>query len=210
MEYKESKDIIQLLSNCNPFNPYKAVSIYQYGSHVYGTAGPQSDFDIIMVSPMEESYNQFHWQNLNCTVFSIKEFEQRLIEHDITMLECMFLPCEFIVKDKRQYNFEISKYVLRHSVSKKASNSFVKAKKKLTVEKSFNPYVAKKSLFHSLRIPIFGKQLAEFGKIVDYSAANHYWPQIRDCGHEDWSYYKKKYQPVFNNLMSDFRRVAPK
>jgi len=206
----EAKDVIQTLSNHNPFNPYKAYNIYQYGSHVYGTVGPQSDFDIIMISDLEEPYAQFHWQDFNCTVFDIREFEIRLRDHDMTMLECLSLPEEFIIKNKRPYELKVDLYELRRAVSKKASNSFVKAKKKLTVKESFNPYVARKSLFHALRIPMFGKQIAEHGKILDFSVANHYWPQIRDCGHDDWAYYKKKYQPIFNNIMSDFRKVAPK
>jgi len=206
----EHSEIIQILSIDNPFSPYKAINIYQYGSHVYGTVGPQSDFDIIMVSDIEEPYVQFHWNELNCTVFSIKEFEMRLQDYDMTMLECVCLPEKFIIKNKKHYEIIIDRYKLRSAVSKKASNSFVKAKKKLTVKESFSPYVARKSLFHALRIPMFGSQLAQHGEIIDYSAANHYWPAIRDCGHDDWGYYKKKYQPIFNSIMSDFRKVAPK
>ena len=204
--------IIECLLEDNPFNPYKAMNIYRYGSHVYGTVGPQSDVDIIMVSPIDEPYVQFHRGDFNCTTFSIQEFEKRLSEHDITMMECVFLPDNLIVKNDADYanGLEIDKYKLRRAVSEKASNSFVKAKKKFIVDESRNIYVGKKSLFHALRIPMFGKQLAEHGRIVDYGVANHYWPRIRDCDIDDWKYYKKMYQPIFNNIMSEFRKVAPK
>jgi len=208
----DDTQIIQSISQHNPFNVYKAINIYRYGSHVYGTVGPQSDIDIITVSDIEEPFVQFHYGDFNCTTFSIQEFEKRLSEHEMTMLECIFLPDNLIVKNKNRYadTFELNKYQLRTAVSHKASNSFVKAKKKLTVEADLNIYVGKKSLFHSLRIPMFGKQVAEHGRIIDYGVANHYWPMIRDCGHDDWGYYKKKYQPIFNSIMSDFRKMAPK
>jgi len=204
--------VIESLKRDNPFNPSKATNIYQYGSHVYGTVGPQSDFDVIAVSDIEESHIQFHWKDFNCTVFSTEEFETRLAEHDMTMLECIFLPDKFIISNCKDYRktFELDKYQLRRAVSKKASNSFVKAKKKLIVKESFDPYVAKKSLFHSLRIPIFGMQIAEYNRIIDYQAANQFWPQIRDCGHNDWGYYQKKFKPVFNKIMTEFRKRAPK
>ena len=204
--------ILKGLIKDNPFNPDKATHIYRYGSYVYGTVGPQSDIDIIMVSEIEEPYIQFHIGKLNCTTFSIKEFEKRLYEYDMTMLECIFLSDDFIIKSDHDYSdgFEIDKYKLRRAVAEKASNSFVKAKKKFIVEESRNIYVGKKSLFHSLRIPMFGKQLGIHGRIIDYSVANNYWPLIRDCDIDDWKYYKKKYQPIFNSIMSEFRKVAPK
>jgi hypothetical protein len=204
--------IIEGMANWNPFNPDKAINIYRYGSHVYGTVGTKSDFDIITVSDIEEPYVQFHYGDFNCTTFSIMEFERRLDDHEITMLECIFLPEKMIVRNEHNYSeiFKVDKYKLRHAVSKKASNSFVKAKKKFIIEVDRNIYVGKKSLFHSLRIPIFGRQLAQHGKVLDYSEANHYWPRIRDCKIEDWGYYKKTYQPILNDLMSKFRKVAPK
>lgn len=68
----------------------------------------------------------------------------------------------------------------------------------------------RKSLFHALRIPMFGEQIGKHGKIIDYGVANHFWPEIRDCAITDWKHYHKKYKPIFNGIMSNFRKVAPK
>lgn len=207
----DDDQILEGLVEDNPFNPQKAVAIYRYGSHVYGTAGPQSDVDIIMVSHIEEPYVQFHKGDLNCTVFSVKEFQKRLDGHDITMLECVFLPDRFIIQGKDyDWNAKIETYKLRRAISAKSSNSFVKAKKKFTIEEDRDIYLGKKSLFHALRIPMIGRQIAVLGRIVDYGIANHYWPEIRDCAIDDWKHYKKKYQPIYNGIMSEFRRAAPK
>lgn len=207
--------ILNTLLLKNPFNLDNAIGVYLYGSRVYGTYGVDSDYDLVMVSHIEEPFTQFKWSKLNCTVYSVIEFEKMLQAHEISALECLFLPPEFKYKHftDGQICFDASQidlYKLRHSISAKASNSFVKAKKKFIVPEDKDIYVGKKSLFHSLRIPIFGRQIAEHKRIIDYTAANHYWPAIRDCTIEDWDYYKKKYQSVYNNLMSDFRKAAPK
>lgn len=202
--------VLQLIKSENPFNLDKAYNIYLYGSRVYGTYDASSDYDYLMVSDIEEPYVQFKSGDFNVTAFSSVEWEKRIREHEISVLECLYLPEEMIIRNDRNWKVDIDGQILRRAVSAKASNSFVKAKKKFTIEEDRDIYVGKKSLFHALRIPMFGKQLAEFGRITDYSVANHYWNQIKGCGIDDWSYFQKKYKPVFNNLMSEFRKVAPK
>lgn len=203
--------VISRIVSDNPFNIDKATNIYLYGSRVYGTHNLASDHDYLMVSDIEEPYIQFKTGgDFNVTAFSFKEWAYRLERHEISVLECLYLPEHMIILNAREWPVEINQQTLRRAVSAKSSNSFVKAKKKFTVEEDRDIYVGKKSLFHALRIPIFGKQLAEFGRIVDYSAANRFWPKIRDCTREDWQYYQREYKKIHNSLMSDFRKVAPK
>lgn len=205
----ELQELTKTIEEHNPFNVDKAISLYLYGSRVYGTHDEKSDYDYLMVSGvLQEPFIQFKHDDLNVTVFSLDEWVKRLQEHEISALECLYLPKEMILKNNADFNVTIDSQVLRRAVSAKASNSFVKAKKKFTVENDI--YVGKKSLFHALRIPMFGEQLAKHGRIVDYTVANHYWNQIKGCGIDDWSYFQKKYKPVFNNIMSEFRKVAPK
>lgn len=197
----------------NPLHPINMSAIYRYGSYVYGTVNKQSDVDIICVSlAMDDPFIQYSDGAFNCTAFSEKEFLSRLNDHDITMIECISLPNKMIIKEKKNYaeHFELDLYKLRHAVSAKASNSFVKAKKKFIVPEDKNIYVGKKSLFHSLRLPMFGSQVAKHGRIVDFAEANHYWPEILNNPSENWEVYKKRYKPIFNNIMSEFRKVAPK
>lgn len=97
---------------------------------------------------------------------------------------------------------------LREEISKRASNSFVKCKKKLTVETN-EERIGLKSLFHSLRMIDFGIQIAETGRIYDFTASNHYLYDIFEIG-PNWDKLKEKYQPIYNQLSSKFREVAPK
>jgi hypothetical protein len=107
--------------------------------------------------------------------------------------------------EKHKFHFKLNNSLLRNEISAKSSNSWVKASKKLTVEKN-SEYIGKKSLWHSLRIVIFGIQIATKGKIVDYTAANYLYNEIINSGNDDWSYYKDKYQSVFNGLCTEFRK----
>ena len=208
----DDKEIINKLLN-NPLHPINMSAIYRYGSYVYGTVNDKSDVDIICVSlAMDDPFIQYSDGPFNCTAFSEEEFLNRLNNHDMTMIECMSLPNEMIIKNKKDYSkhFKLDLYKLRHSLSAKASNSFVKAKKKFIVPEDRNIYVGKKSLFHALRLPMFGSQVAKHGRVVDFSEANHYWPEILNNPSEDWNVYHKRYKPIFNNIMSEFRKVAPK
>lgn len=109
---------------------------------------------------------------------------------------------------KSHFNLDLDVTKLRHALSEKASHSFVKAKKKIDKEKDY--YIGRKSLFHSLRILTFGTQIAEMGAIVDYSAANHHWFDILNEPYYEWSWFDSKYGPVYNELATRFRKVAPK
>ena len=81
----------------------------------------------------------------------------------------------------------------------------MKCKKKLEIEDSYNPKVAKKSLWHSLRIIDFGIQIISFGKIEDYSSVNYLYSEIVESNQNKWDYFKKKYKPLYNSLKTKFR-----
>jgi len=208
--------LIKIL-NSEGIDDRKIFGLYQYGSQVYGCATEQSDFDYILVVdepiPNKEIKVEQSEINLpvNINIYNLVEFLSRIALHEIDALECAFLPTKNILYSSINFNdYIFRKDILRRSISEKASNSFVKAKKKLTVEKDFNPYIGKKSLFHSLRIINFGIQIARDGRISDYSAANNYWREIVENPENNWQYYKDKYQPVYNSMMTEFRKLAPK
>lgn len=190
-----------------------------YGSRVYGTAKPDADYDFIAVVPNNSriedgtGYHLFHDDgDLNLQVESRDTFQRHLTEHKVKALECWYMPHEMMPKKSimhvgANFKFKLDLRALRHEFSSKASNSFVKAKKKIEKEKDY--YIGWKSLFHSLRILNFGIQIAKDGKI-DFSAANEYWFDILNANQYDWTYFKNKYQPVYNGLATEFRKLAPK
>lgn len=190
--------------------------IAPYGSRVYGTATEESDYDFIAIDEGSWEKKEFVINNINITRYGINSFKDTLFQNEISALETWFLPvslCPDIEKLHKWFEgvpFLMNFGTLRSSISQKASNSWVKAKKKLTVKEDFNYWVGKKSLFHAFRILDFGCQIAETGKIFDYSHANNYWERIKAIDSADWQVYYDTFKKEFNELHSKFKKLAPK
>jgi len=183
--------------------------MFLYGSRVYGTNKENSDYDYIAVIPDNHGIvtgTEYRNDLLNVHMTTNQDFQTQLDQHKIQPLECWFLPGKAAARDR--FKFTLDKVKLRHELSEKASHSFVKAKKKIEVEKDF--YIGWKSLFHSLRILDFGIQIATSGRIEDYSRANHLWFEILESNQYNWAYFQEKYKPIYNQLASQFRLLAPK
>jgi len=181
------------------------LAIYPYGSHVYGTNTINSDEDYIVVVKDDISIPNDTIkinEQIDMTIYNENSFIDKIKQHEISILECLFLP-----KGQTEYNINYSDYFvldlskLRSSLSAKASNSFVKAKKKIA---KGDFYIGRKSLWHSFRIIMFGIQIAKHRKIIDYTVANYLYDDI--VNNKD----KSKYLGLHNQLMTEFRTLAPK
>lgn len=187
----------------------KVIAIVKYGSHVYGTNTYQSDNDyIVIVKDGTNHDDQYILHDGDYNVFSETHFQQLLNDQSIIAIEAFFTPSEKTIGNLNQFTYAVNKAKLRENISRNASNSFVKCKKKLTVETN-EERIGVKSLFHSLRMLTFGIQLAETGRITDFSEANHYLNEINEIGY-NWDKLKEKFQPIYNSLSTKFREVAPK
>jgi hypothetical protein len=195
---------------------------YPYGSQIYGTADEHSDRDYIVVDS-SSNFCEIQSSDATTTTYTPRRFQELIDAHEISVLECIFLPddkiCQkFIDDDGMEFqepihfppssSFILDLNKLRISLSAKSSNSWVKAKKKIDQHQEYR--LGRKSLFHALRILNFGLQIAERGRIVDYSASNHYLRKIQEQGFDSWQPYKDYWQPIFNELKTQFRFVAPK
>lgn len=175
--------------------------VFPYGSKVYGTNNEKSDTDLIVVVKGDQELEYgIHSDEMNVTVYSDKTFRNLLEKHHIAALECIF-------SNETEYEFKLNMTQLRRSISAVHSNSVVKCKKKLTEGPDYNPYIGKKSLFHALRILELGIQIAKHGRIIDFSASNHYLDIIMSI--DDWEILKNKFQPISNKLKSEFKKLAP-
>lgn len=184
-----------------------------YGSRVYGTNSENSDYDYLaiivndrLLAP-DNGYTGIEYSNdnINITLYDRIDWQNQLNEHKIHTLEGYFHPSKL---GRDVFKFKLNLVQLRHTLSEKAGHSFVKAKKKIEIAKEY--YIGWKSLFHSLRILKFAIQVAKFGEIVDFSEANHYWDEIKSAQQYNWDYFKQKYQPEYNRLSTEFKKLAPK
>ena len=194
---------------------------YDYGSYVYGTLTDKSDRDIVCVVDdaidLSDSVNgiwEYHADgNMDYQFINSHCYRDKVRQHHILWLECYSLPKEHILFGRPEEfmpDFKLDKWELRKVISQISSNAWAKAGKKMTIAKDFDLYRGQKSLFHSLRIMMFGIQIAKFGKIVDYKEANHYWDEIYAMGNCGWDVYKEKYQPIANAIRSELVAVCPK
>jgi predicted nucleotidyltransferase len=184
------------------------ICAYCYGSRVYGNITKTSDWDFIFIVK-EKTNEQFSDTLININFFDIDGHKQRLVNHEISALETLFLDDKFILKEDMKFDFTLNTKMLRRSLSRKSSNSWVKAKKKLTVEKDYDLNVGRKSLWHAFRIIDYGIQIATKGMIYDYGTRNDMYYEVI-YNYNDWSELFENYKKSYNSLMTEFRKVAPK
>lgn len=182
---------------------HDVLKVIRFGSRVYGTANMDSDTDYIVITNDKEHEESISFTDVDFHFYSIDIWNRMCSENNIRCVEAYFSSDEHWLKGEKD-KIEIDYDNIRSEFSRIASNSFVKCNKKLTVEKDYNPRIAKKSLFHSLRILSFGIQIMKFGGIYNFRSANVYYDEIMTC-ENDWDMLKSKYQPIYNKLKSDFR-----
>jgi len=188
----------------------KIEGIYLYGSRVYRSATEDSDWDFVVINSAGVDY-EYMSAEIDIHYISTETFQRKLEDHDIMCLETYY---QNIQGDPIMYydiDFTLDLAKLRKSVSSTCNNSFVKFKKKLTLENEDN-YIGIKSLFHSLRIAEMGRKLA-INKNNALIAEPYVWEKIKVDAtffKFNWESLHEKYKPLYNEVMSDFRKVAPK
>lgn len=162
------------------------LGIYEWGSKIYGTVDENSDMDLVVIVDkldITDTHNLFNYnegdehilyQSIGCDIHIISgtQFNKMLADCKLIALECYFQETPVM---KYITAVDINKENLRRSISAVASNSWVKAKKKVNLGEI---RTGLKSLFHSIRIVNYGTQIAETGKINDFKSCNTVWFDI--------------------------------
>ena len=154
------------------------LAIYPYGSRVYGTASENSDYDYIVVTKGAFLKSGAFKQNaissddrkIQAVLYSRTGFIDALNNYEMGAIECIFLDSSQVLLSK--WPFRIQKWDTKEMADKviqKASASWHIASRQ---SKDGFKAIAKKGIFHSLRILMFGLQLKEYQTIYNYSEAN--------------------------------------
>jgi hypothetical protein len=186
-------------------NYEKVLNVIEFGSTVYGNTTSKSDKDYIIITTDDVEQMDIETDKIDLHFYPISCWEQMCAIHDIRCIEAYFTDNKHYLKGERD-DMALDYRLIRIEISRVASNSWVKCKKKLTIEEDYNPYIAKKSLFHSLRILEFGRQIMKFGFIYDFKRANIYFDEIMSYN-DDWEELKEKYQPIYNDLKTQFKKA---
>jgi len=204
--------LIYEITKCHKLiNFDEVITITPYGSKVYGTTTEKSDLDFVVIhsGTNDELYTS---DLIDVHFISLNTFKELLDKHDIMALEVYYWNKQHVPKSKilDLVEFKLDKVKLRKSISAIVNNSWVKAKKKMTLPEE-NSYIGLKSLFHSFRILDFGIQLAKSNKI-NFSSKNQFWEELKELwsATQEWDNFYKQYKQEHNHLMTEFRKVAPK
>lgn len=191
-------------------NDPNILNVYQYGSRVYGSHNENSDYDYILVVS-----EHFEVDDIDYHVFTKEAFQMAINEHDISVLECFFIPEEFKLKETVTFEFKLDKQKLRKSISTIVNNSYVKAKKKLIVVGDYDLNAGIKSFFHSYRILNLGVQIALKNKIYDYSCCNWLLTDLQKLSRQYernllWDIIETKYKEQHKTKKHRFKMLCPK
>ncbi len=175
-------------------HPIKIRNIFLYGSRVYSNNRVDSDYDIIIIGAALLEHNEMTAEIDNCRlnihVITPDKFKRDLENHDIMNLECFFSPTWARFQEKESLKFVLNKKKLAKNIIAQSFNSWRGGKHKLN---EGDIYRALKSIFHSLKMLIFAIQIMEYGKIVDFTAANYLHKEINECDETEWEYFREKY-----------------
>lgn len=187
-------------------HPYRSIAAYVYGSRVYGTDDAESDWDVAVVAKASVEAVEIKTERFNVHIYTWDRWVADLEWHNPKNLECHLAPEWAVLLEKQRHELKINHSRLRHAVCHVSSNSWVKARKKL---EGGEYRTGVKSLFHSLRIPMFGSQIAADGAIGDFSCANHLWKEI-SSSEWDWQSLDERFRADRNSVLTEFRKLAEK
>lgn len=173
-------------------------AMYPFGSRVYGNLHTESDWDYFLILRNNVNVQQLKQGKLSYTIQTIEGFQQLLNEHEAIALECYFLPENLIaIKPFKKWYFSLKREQLKKSFLQKMEDCFIKSKRKFN---SNNELIGKKSLFHSIRIGLFGLQILEHSKIIDYAQSNKIWESIYSIQSSAWMAYEFTFEPIYKKL----------
>lgn len=194
-------------------HPLKIRNIYLFGSQVYGTQREDSDYDFIVVACSMLAKQEIRHENYNIHIHTPDIFLDGLKEYQMQYLECIYAPPFAKIMEKMvqpDKNFSLKLEMLKYKGMGQSFNAFHKAKDRII---DGEIYRGVKSLWHSIRILDFFKQIIEKGKIEDFTSSNYLWEMILEDlknghdegGDDDWIYYKEKYLPIKIELENLFK-----
>lgn len=185
-------------------------AVYLYGSRVYGNAQLHSDWDYVVVREGVEK-GDIRQGMVNVKLVSPGHFQRLLDEHRMTALECLFLPPEKTLKaPTTPWRFKLDKAQLFETVSARSDQDWAKAVKRFnsSFDRATELERGKKSLYHSIRLLMFGIQIAKHSSIVDYGEANPIFEEIMTNPSTSWEDYKTEWKPKREKLLEELRSVA--
>lgn len=170
----------------------EVIAIFPYGSRVYGNSTSTSDSDYVIVTKSgllkSGAFKQNAISNKGRTIqgvlYSRSGFIDAINNYEITALECLSLPDD--VPIKKTWDFKIQKWEDKkfiQAIITKMSASWYSAD---NYAKDDYKDLAKKGVYHAIRILMFAKQIKDNKKVIDFTVANNFKELINLIPDEDF------------------------
>lgn len=190
-------------------HPLKIRNIYVFGSRVYGTNREDSDYDILVTACQMHAHLEIKDDEYNIHIYTPDNFKEKLKQHDIHALECVFAPewAKLQLKEDYLNQWKYNPEKLQKYIHNQSYSSWGKGKDNIV--EGYTEY-GLKSIFHSLRMLMFAIQIANEGKIINYSEANDLHKELMALKDEDieWNVFRDKYLPFKIYLEKQLKTIT--
>lgn len=173
-----AKDYYQIILKDFHLKDEDVINVYPFGSKIYGTDDYKSDWDFVVVvkdGVVDKDIRKSSHNQINVNIFTETSFLAAVKRHRMSMLECIFLPSDKLLKNSKTYSFKLDIKSLHQYIITKSLEDWGKAR--LKFDQQDVSYI--KSIFHSIRTLRFGIQLAENNNI-EYSSCNDLWHELNN------------------------------
>jgi hypothetical protein len=173
------------------------------GSRVYGTAGPGSDHDFLVVLRDPAARNDLLWgPGMNLVVHGADGYASALAEQSIFALEAHFAPRMHQLKAPAPpFAYVRDRKKLRAAASERAESDWRKAEKVFAED----PVAARKRAVHALRVLAFATQIARGGRIDDFTVARGFAEVVASC--TDWAALQGAFVPLRDGFLTELGRA---
>jgi len=187
-------------------HPSKIRNIYPFGSRVYGNFTLNSDLDCVVIACSMNLNVEIHEGLYNIHITTPDAFKEQLDAHDIRNIECIYAPRNITIASQIDYlkDFRIYTPQLKKMIITQSAGAWTRARKRL---EQGNIIGGAKSLYHTFRILKFGLQLMEYRKIVDFTAGNDIWEEVKNFEGLEWQEYQDKWLEYKKTLQKQMRRA---
>ncbi|KAF0977541.1 hypothetical protein FDP41_003533 [Naegleria fowleri] len=162
---------------------------------------------------------------LNVNLYKYSTFKAKLDENWLQALMCIYLPPQHVWQlDFPELHTDTKIYFRKLIVSvvgeagkhfqmaRRKWNSFDKDTKDEKNGSIISNYQEKKYIAHTFRDLLFGKQIATYLRIVDYTEANAIYYEIMSSfpNEKSWTSFEKEYYPRYHSLKDEFNEITKK
>jgi predicted nucleotidyltransferase len=150
------------------------VAIFLAGSRLYGCADENSDHDYVIIIDSKSKINDIiKHKDVDIIIQDLNSFNN---SKSIFKYECLCSPTIYTNNIQTVFPLKINKKEIFELAKEKSNSDYNKVDKLLNNGETKK---ADKKLFHSMRIPVFARQLIEHQKIINFAEANCVWDDIK-------------------------------